>query len=185
MPKNISKELEKEILGLSQKEKDRHLLRLISRNNLLREQLQYTLLEDESDLKYRVEEIREELKSILCKRYSHVVFLTKAIRKQSTAIVWHRRVTKDKYGELLLFTEYMELILEHQQEHINANTRKADVLRVYLTKKTLAIIKMLDGLHADYRIDFLSRINKVLELLYTFYTRFEAAKLKLPTSLDI
>jgi hypothetical protein len=55
MPKNISKELEAAILNLTQKEKDRHLLRLIAKNNLLREQMQFTLLEEENDLGWRRE----------------------------------------------------------------------------------------------------------------------------------
>jgi hypothetical protein len=184
MPKNISKELEKEILGLTQKEKDRHLLRLIAANKLLREQLQFTLLEDDSELRLRVEELEEGIRENLSKDFSHVTFLTKAIRKEVAAVTWHRRVTKDKYGEIHLWIVLFQTVFEHQSAHIRSFERKADVLRVYLVKRMAAVLRLLNAVHADFQTDFFVEINKILKLLHTFDTKFEAVKIKLPTSVD-
>lgn len=183
MPKNISKELENAILNLSQKEKDRHLLRLISKNNLLREQMQYTLLEDESDLIWRREEIKDLTEQLLDRRYSYSGVLLKDIRLLSAIIIWHRRVTKDKYGEVELALSLLEKVLDKHQIHINRSGRKSDSMRVYLVRKAIAVIKYIDALHEDFRFDFVSRMNKVLSLLYTFETKYPASLLDLPKAM--
>ena len=60
MPK-VPKELEKAILSLPVKDKDKMLLKLVAKSELLIQQLNFQLLEDESDLK----EKREEIKSTI------------------------------------------------------------------------------------------------------------------------
>ncbi|MCR9065770.1 MAG: hypothetical protein NXI00_17495 [Cytophagales bacterium] len=184
MPKNISKELEVAILSLTQKEKDRHLLRLIAKNELLREQLQFTLLEDEADLYLRKEKIKEHIQETLSKSYSSVTFFLRDLRKLSTTITWHRRVTKDKYGEIDLFILALRLALENQRKHISSFSRKGDVCRVYIVKKTLSVLKMIDALHEDFKIDFKGRMNQILTLLHTFETKYDAQKLSLPQSIQ-
>ena len=57
----IPKELEKAILSLAAKEKDKMLLKLIAKNDLLVQQLQYQLLENESFLEERRDEIRKSI----------------------------------------------------------------------------------------------------------------------------
>ncbi|UBM60082.1 hypothetical protein LAG90_05435 [Marinilongibacter aquaticus] len=182
MPKNISKELEIEILNLPQKEKDRHLLRLIAQNKLLREQMQFQLLEDEQDLAQRKNELRDWISEMTAKAYPGTAFFLKSIRKMSAEAVWYRRVTKDKYGEVDLHLTYIEQTLEKQIRHVNIFSRKGDVLRTYLVKKVLSILKMIGALHPDFHIDFSERVDKVLQLLHTFDTKIEAQKLNLPKS---
>jgi hypothetical protein len=183
MPKNIPKDLENAILTLSQKEKDRHLLRLISKNNLLREQLQFTLLEDESDLSWRKEEIKDLIEQHFSRDYSYVGVLLKDIRKVSAKTTWHRRVTKDKYGEVELALNLMEIVLKKHQKQIDKAMRKADSLRVYLVRKAIAIIKYIKALHEDFRIDFVGRMDEVLRLLHTFETKYSASLLGLPKAM--
>ncbi|MGR3810034.1 hypothetical protein [Jiulongibacter sp. NS-SX5] len=184
MPKNISKELEKEILALPQKDKDRHLLRLISRNKLLLEQMQYELLEDESDLYLRKEAVKDHILETMQKPFPGTAFFLRAFRKLSTEITWHRRVTKDKYGEVDLQILCLEKAFEAQLKHIGIMSRKGDVLRTYMVKKAISVLKMIDKLHEDYKIDFSSRMDKVLKLLHTFETKYDAQKLELPDSID-
>lgn len=183
MPKNISKELEKEILNLPQKDKDRHLLRLISRNKLLLEQMKYDLMEDEADLYLRKEALKEHILEVMAKPFPGTAFFLKAFRKLSTEITWHRRVTKDKYGEVDMQILCMEKTFEKQIRHIRVMSRKGDVLRTYLVKKAISVLNMIDKLHEDYRIDFASRMNQILKLLHTFETKYDAQKLSLPESL--
>ena len=180
MPKNISKELQSAILNLSQKEKDRHLLRLIAKNNLLREQMQYTLLEDESDLSWRRDEIKDLIDSLFSRNYSYVGVLLKDIRTVSAKITWHRRVTKDKYGEAELAIALLEIILKNHSNQINKYSKKADSLKVYLVRKAIAVIKYILALEEDYHIDFIERMNEVLRLLHTFETKYPASLLGLP-----
>lgn len=184
MPKNIPKELENAILSLSQKEKDRHLLRLISKNQLLREQMQFTLLEDESDLGWRREELSDLMAQMFDKSYSYTGILLKDIRMVSAKITWHRRVTKDKYGEADLALTLLEKALSNHQNQIAKSHRKAESLRVYLVRKGIAVIKYINALHEDFRIDFIKRMDKVLWQLHTFETKYSAALLKLPKAMD-
>ncbi len=183
MPKNIPKELELAILSLSQKEKDRHLLRLISKNNLLREQMQFNLLEDESDLTWRRQDLADSIDSNFGIPYSYVGVLLKDIRKVSAQITWHRRVTKDKYGEAELTVALLEIVVLNHHKQINKNIRKADSLRVYLVRKGIAAIKYINALHEDFHIDFRDRMDKVLGLLHTFETRYHASILELPEAM--
>ncbi|MFT4733767.1 MAG: hypothetical protein ACI9K1_000720, partial [Arcticibacterium sp.] len=149
MPKNIPKELENAILSLTAKEKDRHLLRLIAKNDLLREQMQFNLLEDESDLTWRRQDIAESIDSYFGVPYSYVGVLLKDIRKLSAQITWHRRITKDKYGEVDLTVALLEIILLHHHKQIDKHVRKADSFRVYLVRKAIAAIKNINALHED------------------------------------
>ncbi|KPM50052.1 hypothetical protein [Jiulongibacter sediminis] len=183
MPKNIPKELEKEILGLPQKDKDRHLLRLISRNKLLLEQMKYDLMEDEADLYLRKEALREHILGVMAKPFPGTAFFLKAFRKLSTEITWHRRVAKDKYGEVDMQILCLEQAFEKQIRHVGVMSRKGDVLRTYMVKKALSVLKMINALHEDYRIDFAGRMNQILKLLHTFETKYDAQKLSLPESL--
>jgi hypothetical protein len=183
MPKNISKELEAAILNLTQKEKDRHLLRLIAKNNLLREQMQFTLLEEENDLGWRREEIRDLIDELFSKNYSYVGLFLKDVRMVSAKITWHRRVTKDKYGEVELSILLMEIILKNHSGQINKAMRKADSLRVYLVRKAIAIIKYILALEEDFHIDFIERMDAVLRLLHTFETKYPASLLGLPKAM--
>ncbi|WP_304235622.1 hypothetical protein [Jiulongibacter sediminis] len=183
MPKNIPKELEKEILALPQKDKDRHLLRLISRNKLLLEQMKYDLMEDEADLYLRKEALREHILGVMTNPFPGTAFFLKAFRKLSTGITWHRRVTKDKYGEVDMQILCLEQAFEKQIRHVDVMSRKGDVLRTYMVKKALSVLKMINALHEDYRIDFAGRMNQILKLLHTFETKYDAQKLSLPESL--
>lgn len=179
MPKNISKELEKAILALPTKEKERLLLRLIAKNQLLLEQLDYTLVAEESDLDIRREELNQRIKEEVSKSYLNIVLFTKALRKQSAAVTWHRRVTKDKYGELEGQLLLVETTLTKQRKYVSQLTKKGDSLRLYLVKKTISLLKLTEGIHEDFLIDFSERINQLLKLLYTFETSFYAHNLKL------
>ncbi|AWV98927.1 hypothetical protein [Arcticibacterium luteifluviistationis] len=184
MPKNISKELENAILTLSQKEKDRHLLRLIAKNQLLREQMQFTLLEDESDLGWRREELLDLMSQLFDKPYSYTGILLKDIRMVSAKITWHRRVTKDKYGEAELALVLLEKILANHRNQLAKSHKKAESLRVYVVRKAIAVIKYITALHEDFQIDFVSRMDKVLDQLHTFETKYPAALLQLPKAMD-
>ncbi|MFT7248117.1 MAG: hypothetical protein ACI9DJ_002928 [Algoriphagus sp.] len=183
MPKNIPKELENAILSLTAKEKDRHLLRLIAKNDLLREQMQFNLLEDESDLTWRRQDIAESIDSYFGVPYSYVGVLLKDIRKLSAQITWHRRITKDKYGEVDLTVALLEIILLHHHKQIDKHVRKADSFRVYLVRKAIAAIKNINALHEDFHIDFRERMDKILGLLHTFETRYHASLLDLPEAM--
>lgn len=55
----IEPDLKNTIIAISQKEKDKLLLRLCAKDDLLIEQLHYKLLEDEADLTHRCESLMQ------------------------------------------------------------------------------------------------------------------------------
>src|SRR5690606_1432898 len=99
--KKISPELEEAILGLPLKEKNKLLIRLIGKDQLLTGQLQYKLLENtESDLVFRRKEIRELITKIF---QTHTIYYFKDllyyVRDGVSYINRHFKITKDKKGE--------------------------------------------------------------------------------------
>lgn len=184
MPQNISKELEKEILSMTTKVKDRYLLRLIAKNDLLREQLQFQLVEEEGSEEERRELLKEDIIDRLSIKNNFVTDLYRITRKSSASITWHRRVTKDIYGEVELNLVLLESVLQNQFTHMLKVTRAHEKLQVYLVKKCIAWLKLLPKLHEDYRIDFIERFNAVLTLIYESKAGVAAAYLQLPKHID-
>jgi DNA repair exonuclease SbcCD ATPase subunit len=56
-------ELKKAVLDLPQKEKDKLLVRLISKDKMLIKQLHFQLLENAEDLEERIEKLRKQLRN--------------------------------------------------------------------------------------------------------------------------
>lgn len=184
MPQNISKELEKEILAMTTKVKDRYLLRLIAKNDLLREQLEFQLVEEEGSEVERRAALKEDIIDRLSEKNSFVTDLYRKTRKCSAAITWHRRVTKDVYGEVELNLVLLETVLKYQQVHMSKLSRAHEKLQVYLVKKCIAWLKLLPKLHEDFKIDFLDRFNTVLTLIYESKAGAAAAYLQVPKHID-
>lgn len=184
MPKNISKELEVAICSLSQKEKDRLLLRLINKNDLLTEQLQYKLLETSDDLVYRKADINDAIDEKLSEELRYPTQLMWAVQSLNAKVTRHRRATLDKYGEVELGIYLIKSVLEKHSNFLDILSSRTEKLSVYLVKRTLTILKNLYKLDQDFWIDFESDMNTILEILHTKITRIPARELQLPRAME-
>ena len=178
----LQKELENAILNLSVKEKDKMLLRLIGKNNLLAQQLQYQLLENESFLDDRREEVKKEILLVSKMYHSLPAWLLKDMRELNSKITMHVKVTKDKYGEVELTLYLLNTFFENQFKILEKYSSKSDTLALYIAKRTEFILKKLPKLHEDYYVEFEQDINKLLHRVQTYAPAYYARQIELPQS---
>ncbi len=178
----ISKDLEKAILSLTVKEKDKMLLRLIGKNALLVEQLQYQLLENESFLEERREEIRKNILRVSKMYHETPGWAMMAMRDLNGKITNHVKVTKDKYGEIELTLYLLNMFFENQFKLLEKYSKKSDTIALYIAKRTEFILKKLPKLHEDYYIEFERGINQLLERVHTYAPAFYAKQMGLAKS---
>lgn len=156
--KKISPELEEAILNLPQKEKNKLLIRLINKDLLLTEQLEYRLLENtESDLVFRRNEIKERIAYLFShypiSLYKDLLYYT---REGASLINRHAKVTKDKRGELELLI-YLFRKAETLVPELKNNWRDQVFKEKFMTYGLARADKMnvlLHALHEDFRVEF-------------------------------
>ncbi len=156
--KKISPELEEAILNLPSKEKNKLLIRLINKDQLLTEQLQYQLLENtESDLEFRRNEIKEQI-AYLFNHYPIYLYkdLLYYVREGASYINRHVKVTKDKRGELelliCLFREAENLLPGLKIQWRDQPFKEK--FMVYSLARTDKMNTLLNTLHEDFRVEF-------------------------------
>jgi hypothetical protein len=188
MPKKISPELEKAILDLPAKEKNKLLLRLIAKSELLIDQLQFRLLEGSAaDIDYRVDSIREEF-VIMAGIFgaSNGRQTLGFFKNISAKINYHKKVTADKLSELRLIIEMLTFTVAKYPLILgNDGSIFAEKFRVLFVKKTIAAIKLLKAVHEDYHIEFVPKLDEVLAFCHEkTYTRYVARGLDLPHEIE-
>ena len=168
MPK-LPKHLEEAILKMPEKEKNKILLRLISKDTLLTDQLEHGLLGDESDMIDRRNEILDKMEAA-AKNYNYYSpsYLLMEMRAQSGKITYHYKVTKDKFGEVLLLASLINLFFKHNLEVLNEKKWEAEPLAVYVVKKAVSVISKAKKLHEDYHIELEDVINEALGQIHNY-----------------
>jgi hypothetical protein len=167
MPK-IPKELETAILALPNKERDKMLLKLIAKNELLIEQLYFQLLEDESDLKEKREIIKNKILRVANLTHSSSGWMMMDMRTLNSEITLHVKITKDKYGEVELTLFFLNTFFDLQLKWLEKYSSKSDTLAEYVAKRTEFLMKKLPKLNEDYFIEFYDGVNKLLERVHTY-----------------
>ena len=181
MPK-VPKELEKAILSLPVKDKDKMLLKLVAKSELLIQQLSFQLLEDESDLKEKREEIKSTILRVSKMYHDTPGWMMMDMRDLNGRITNHVKVTKDKYGEVELTLYLLNTFFDNQQTHLQVYTGKSDTISLYIAKRTEFVLSKLTKLHEDYYVEFEQEMNKLLERVYAYCTAYYARQLNLPKS---
>jgi hypothetical protein len=188
MPKKIHAELEKAILELPSKEKNKLLLRLVAKSELLIDQLQYRLLESSQvDLDFRVEQLRDEFGICLSIfGYNNGRQCLQLFKNLSAKINYHKKVTADKLSELRVMVEMLEFILSKCSGTLGGDgSILAEKFRVLYVKKLAAAIKLLSSVHEDYHIEFSPKIEAILDFCHQqTYLKWLTASQGLPKTLD-
>jgi hypothetical protein len=179
MPK-IPKELEQAIVSLPAKEKDKLLLKLIAKNELLIGQLHYQLLEDESDLKHKREEIKSTILRVSKMYHDTPGWMMMDMRDLNGRITTHVKITKDKYGEVELTLCLLNSFFDNQLPHLQTYSGKTETISLYIAKRTEFILNKLPKLHEDYYVEFDADINKLLNRVHAFCPAYYARQLNLP-----
>ena len=166
-------ELKEAVLHLPLKEKDKLLVRLISKDKMLMKQLHFQLLEGEADLEERINTLREKLDELFnpnrsgvknVAMYSNYKALTTLLRQASGMINEHEKVTKEKFSEAEFRLTILELSFEHypilfQKTYVAA----ADKLQRYVAARLKATLSKYDKLHEDFQFDLKESYEKVIK----------------------
>ena len=182
MPK-IPKELEAAIKEMPEKEKDKLLLRLIRKDQLLIQQLHHQLLEDEADMELRREELDEKIRDWATRNYSDSPgWVMMEMRDISGMITRHVKITKDKYGDVALNLTMLKVYFDNYYHHtLVPQHYRADKFAQYVCKKLQTTLNKLYKLHEDLYIEFEDDVNKILDYIYKYKpTEMEANYLGLP-----
>ena len=176
----LSKALKAEILALPREQKDKLLLRLIGRNDLLEQQLTFELLEAGASAPERRQALRQEIDRLYHRHHESAGYLMMDMRPLHAQIVRHVKITKDKYGEVELVLYLLSQCFEHQFRFVEWHNRKTDSLAEYLAKRTESLLKKYRALHEDLQFEFQAPLNRLLEGLHRHAPGVYARKLGLP-----
>ena len=154
----LPEELKKAISGLSHKEKDKLLFRLIAKEPILAEQLAFKLLEDGVSAEDRRMELGREIEKFLNeyqKYYYSPGYLLLDLRSISGKITQHVKTTKDKYGEIYLNFLMLNKALALFGKKINqVRPNRSRTLNKYVVNRAIKLLGLVRKIHEDYQLDF-------------------------------
>lgn len=154
----LTDDLKKAISGLSHKEKDKLLFRLIAKEPILAEQLVFKLLEEGVSAEDRRADLAKEIEQYLIdyqKYYYSPGYLLLDLRSLSGKITLHIKTTKDKYGEVALNFLMLNKTLELFGKKISqVRPNRSRTLNKYVVNRAIKLLGLLRKIHEDYRLDF-------------------------------
>ncbi|GGI28889.1 hypothetical protein [Pedobacter mendelii] len=162
------KNLKTAITELPVKEKDKLLLRLIAKDKVLTEHLHYKLLEDESDLESRKEQIKSDIESQISelKKLSVKEALVK-VRKMITGVNHFYKVTKDTFGEVELKVYILNKIPVDYKRSIFGYKDFGFLFATFYIKTVTITLNKFKKLHEDLQFDLSENINQLLAKIYS------------------
>ena len=154
----LTDDLKKAISGLSHKEKDKLLFRLIAKEPILAEQLVFKLLEEGVSAEDRRADLAKEIEQYLIdyqKYYYSPGYLLLDLRSLSAKITQHLKTTKDKYGEVYLNFLMLNKTLKLFGKKISqVRPNRSRTLNKYVINRAIKLLGLLRKIHEDYRLDF-------------------------------
>lgn len=182
----IPDELKKAILKMPQNEKDKILLRLIGKDELLIAKLNHQLLEDEADTELQKQEILKKIREDFSNRGSRLYCATPGtlmmeMRDWNGDITHHVKVTKDKFGEIELTLALVNVVFDNYANFLHKEQKRAGTFAEYVVKKADFVLKKLQKIDEDYYMDFAEEVNKMLTYIANYQPcNYTAKELKLP-----
>ncbi|PIY12284.1 MAG: hypothetical protein COZ18_02440 [Flexibacter sp. CG_4_10_14_3_um_filter_32_15] len=163
----IAKELKEAICQMPQKEKDKILLRLIAKDQMLIARLEHELFGDEAETKALAEEIKEDIDKTMNYDHDTPGWLMMAMRSINGAITRHVKITKDKIGEIELTLYLLSTTFKEQGDFLEEYSYRADKFAAYVCKRTDFVLKKIIKLHPDLQFDYKNEVEFVLDFLHT------------------
>lgn len=170
MPRRkLSVALKTAIADLSDAEKNKLLYRLIPSNSKLVDRLEFELLESGVSPEERREEIQARIEEGLEhaeKTYYSPGYFLMDLRNLSGEITRHVQATKDKYGDISLNLQLLTGALSRcGNRMLEQPPRKSETLRNYIVRRSLKLIRLLDNMHEDLRMDFQPEMQTLGDLI--------------------
>ncbi|KQB99704.1 hypothetical protein [Pedobacter sp. Hv1] len=164
------KDLKIEILALPPKEKDKLLLRLVAKDKVLTEHLHFLLLEDESNLRDRIANIKGEILLTMQKleesKNLNAKDVLTALRRLAKLVNHNLRVTKANFEdvELRIFL-FNNTITQFKSRVFSSVKNYEQVFATYFIKSTLVTLRKFDKLHEDLQFDLQEGLNRLLKTI--------------------
>ncbi len=163
----IAKELKEAICQMPQKEKDKILLRLIAKDQILTARLEHDLFGDENETKALAEEIKEDIDKMVGFKHGTPGWLMMAMRTENAAITRHVKVTRDKVGEIQLTLHLLSQTFKNQEELLKKQAYRADKFSLYVCKRMDFALKKVIRIHPDLQFDYKNDVDFILNFLHT------------------
>ncbi len=172
--------LKKAIVQMPIKEKDKLLLRLISKDKALADRLYFELIEGSSTTQERRQEIKSKILRLAQMAQHTPGWILMDMRTLSGDIAYHVKVTKDKYGEIELNLYLLNAFFEYQADPLRTHTSRTEKVAMYMTKKAKTLLNRLNKLNSDYYVDFEQDVNRLLQQLHSMCTQPYARQMNIP-----
>ncbi len=156
----LEDDFKKAIAGLSHKQKDRLLFRLIAKDKALVAKLHFELIEAEQGVtkEDRRAAVEEELINALEGYKNHYYspgYLLLNIRDLSGRINRHVKATSDKYGDVylnfLMLNHTYRIFADQLRE---ASPSRSNTFDKYVVKRAMRLLNQLVKMHEDHFLDF-------------------------------
>ena len=158
----LDPDLKKAIVRMSGVEKDKLLLRLVAKDVVLTERLQFELVEEGRTVEERRGLIRDFIDRTANLHADTPGWLMMDMRTVSGYISRHLKVTKDKYGEVELMLYMLNTFYDNNAHLLQKYNSRTDKAAEYIAKRTDQVLKKATKLDPDYHIEFADEINKLL-----------------------
>ncbi|MCD1115899.1 deoxyuridine 5'-triphosphate nucleotidohydrolase [Chryseobacterium turcicum] len=147
-----SKEFKTALSQLSPVEKDRLIFRLLRKDEILSKKLYFELIDHETvDLKRdAMEELIKEKVEYASKYISNQKYFIGLIRKISSQITEHVKVTTDKFGDISLNLLLINEILESNEKLSRQRFNDMYKLYLYIINKIVKALALTKKLDEDY-----------------------------------
>lgn len=153
----FDKEFKEAIHRLSDKEKDKLILRLLKKDLTLANRLHFELVNTDTVDQQRevIEELVKTKVENFSKNFYSPGYLNMDIRYLSGDISHHVKITKDKYGEVSLNLLLLNEVMKHNKQLLRENnTAKYKKIKVAILARTYKVLIGINKLDQDYLIDF-------------------------------
>ncbi|MCU0451840.1 MAG: hypothetical protein MUC97_18665 [Bernardetiaceae bacterium] len=168
MPK-LEDPLKKAILAMPEPEKDKLLLKLVAKDEMLVAKLHHQLLEDDSDTEQQRQTLLDEIEKMASYEYFDTPgWLMMAMRDFNGYITRHVKITKDKHGEVLLTIALVNRPFSKHRPMLDKHAGRAETFAEYVVKKADFVMKKLAKIHPDYYVEFEDEVNEMLEHLHSY-----------------
>ncbi|MBW2961855.1 hypothetical protein [Mesonia aestuariivivens] len=164
----FSPEFKEAVLHLSEKEKDKLLIRLLKKDENLVNRLYFELIDDQTvdDHRLKLEaHVTERAKEITgyAKSLNHLKMITRYL---SGEISEHVRIRKDKYGEVSLNILMLNTLLQHSKKlYKKSSARQAVKFNLYVIQRTYRTLILITKMHEDLHMEFEDSLTELGNLI--------------------
>ncbi|WP_396199118.1 hypothetical protein [Flavobacterium sp.] len=149
---------------LSEKEKDKLILRLLRRDMDLAEKLYFELVDTDS-----IEDKRKIMEINISKQiqrfsenFHSLDYIAIEMRNISGKISHHVKITKDKFGEISLNLQMLNEVIEQNAFSLtHSKPQKSTKFYNYVIVRTFKILLLIQALHEDFLLDFKEDLNRL------------------------